>query len=332
MVPYTIPITNKKGNKIKNSIASLEEIRINGHDHGVLIRAKNIKNPLLIFLHGGPGCSEMALLRHYNSKLEDRFIVVNFDQRGTCKSYNSKIVDKKMNAKQIVEDTYRLIKIMKKRFNKKKVYVVGHSWGTLIGTLLAKKYPREINAYVGVSQVVHMKLAEDIAFYFILGRAYKNKNFTAIKELDSVRNITPHQGDKYLKRVEIERKWVQYFGGSLRKEKNLDKFRRIVIKSPEYKVIDVINYVVSSRFSLKKLWKELREVDFLKNPMKLKVPVYLIQGKHDYQTPSILVKEYFRKLKAPKKELIMFNKSAHSPLYEESEKFNKLIISKLLRK
>ena len=319
-------INDDKGKTVRGSIAKLEKIVINKSKQTILIRSWNKNNPILLFLHGGPGCSEMGLMRHFNSELEKHFIVVNWDQRGTCKSFNAgKNAKDKMNIKQFVEDTYVLVKKLKKRFNKNKVYLMGHSWGTIIGVLFAKKYPKELHAYIGVSQVVNMMEVEKIADKFIKKQAKKTKTLEALKEIKSVELLMPHIGEDYLKRVSVKRKWIQYFGGSFHGEKNLDHLMQIMIKCPEYNLMDIANYLRGSNLSTLKLWRDIIRIDFTKQVKELKVPVFLLQGKQDYQTPLKLVKKYFNLLDAPKKKLVLFNKSAHNPLYEESHKFNEVL-------
>ncbi len=324
---YTPEIVDKKGNALKNSITSLEEIEINGIKQSILIRGSNVNNPILLYLHGGPGCSEMGLFNHFNSELEKHFIIVNWDQRGTCKSYHSlDLLNKTINLEQFIKDIKTLVEILRKKFKKKKIYLVGHSWGTIIGMIFTQRHPNLVEKYIGISQVVNMVEADDIAYSFILHNAIKTNNKKAIKDLQSVNWLIPYVGYEYLDKVKVEAKWVYYYGGALHGEKNLLKLIKVFFRSTEYNLKDAINYNKGAKLSLEKLWKSMVKINFIKQIPELKVPVVFIQGKYDYQTPMILTRSYFDILKAPKKKIHIFNNSAHSPNYEENKKFNKIMI------
>ncbi len=124
----TPPFTDNAGNIIKNSIASIEEVELGGYKQTILIRGKSLDNPILLFLHGGPGSPELPLVRHFNSILEDHYIVVNWDQRGAGKSFSPFLGKDSLKVENFLNDTHQLINILRKRFHKDKVYLVGHSW------------------------------------------------------------------------------------------------------------------------------------------------------------------------------------------------------------
>lgn len=319
-VAFTLPIYESK------SVASLEEIEIGGIKQHILVRGNNVKNPILLFVHGGPGCSMIGLVRHFHSELEKHFVVVSWDQRGCCKSYDKKIPKKDMTLDNFVQDCHELIGKLKKRFKKKKIYLVGHSWGSIVGTLVAKKYPKDLHAYIGVSQVVDMLRAEEVAHDFCVDVASDQNDKKALKELKKFKWMTPKLGDKYLKRVDVERKYVHEYGGSIYGRRDINNLIKVIVHSVEYTLKDLFNLVRGWDFSVKCLWRDMVKIEFSKQVKELKVPVYFLQGKYDYQTPAILVKEYYKILKAPKKKVFWFEKSAHNPLFEEPEKFNKILV------
>ena len=121
----------------------------------VLLRGRSIHNPLLLFLSGGPGSSEMAWVRHFNAPLEDHFLVVQWDQRGAAKSYAALKDPDGLTVDQFVSDASELLELLTTRFSQQKVFVVGHSWGSILGVLLAQRRPERIHAYVGTGQQVN---------------------------------------------------------------------------------------------------------------------------------------------------------------------------------
>src|ERR1700743_3377283 len=128
------------GRKASDSIYSLESIDLGGVKQTILITGKDRSKPVLLFLHGGPAFSEMALVRKYDRDLDKHFIVVNWDQRGTNLSYDPSIPKSSMTMEQIVADGHELIGLLKKRFNRKKIFLLGHSFGSAVGMYLASKY------------------------------------------------------------------------------------------------------------------------------------------------------------------------------------------------
>ncbi|MFW9939384.1 MAG: alpha/beta fold hydrolase, partial [Candidatus Thorarchaeota archaeon] len=189
----TAPILNEDGTEKPNSIASMEFVKLGEIDQWILIRSHNLDNPLLLLLHGGPGSADSPLAYKFQSELEEHFIVVNYDQRGAGKSYSKKIPKESMNVEQFVSDTYNLINLLKKRFNKEKIYLVGHSWGSMLGTLLVQRYPELFYAYIGVGQVVNIIDNEIFSFQFTFKEAKKRDNKRAIKQLEKIR---PYSGEK----------------------------------------------------------------------------------------------------------------------------------------
>ncbi len=322
------------GNNNKNSdINILEKVKIGGIGQSVLIRGKSSDNPILLVLHGGPGCSTMGLITHFNKELEDHFLVVNWDQRGTCKSFypQEKIVGS-MSINQFVSDASELIEYLRKRFNQEKIFLIGYSWGSVIGTIIAREHPELLYAYIGTSQVVDLKKSEKIAMKFIIKNAGKTGNEYALSELKAVEKIKPKHGDLFLKRIEVIIKWIHKFGGAIYGESSIEKLKKVITCSVYYSTKDLINYQRGWEFSVKSLWKEMLKINFLKQDNNIQAPVYLIHGKNDFQTPLQLVEKYFKKLKAERKELIVFENSAHHPIFEEPERFNRILIDNVLHK
>lgn len=324
----------KKKTKIANSqgIESLEEVNLGGVKQWILIRGQDKSNPVLLFLHGGPGQPIIYRARELGVglKLEQNFVMVYWDQRGSGKSYNSNIPSKSMNIEQFVSDTHELVEILRKRFKVPKIYLFGRSWGTIIGALTAARYPELFYAYIGVGQFVDGQKSEKISYQFALDSALRSKNQKAIRELKRI-GPPPYGYKKFL----VRGKWVDKFGGvTYEREDKYELFRKIkmALLSPEMTLTDVLKVLPNLYFSLKLLYDELMEVNLLKQAPKIEVPVYFLQGRHDYLTPSELVEEYYQKLEAPRgKELVWFENSAHIVTFEEPEKFYEVIVDKILK-
>ena len=310
------------------SINVEEKINLDGVNQQIFIRGKDSANPILLILHGGPGFSEFAYFRTYNKDLENKFVVVNWDQRGTHLSYNDSIETSSMTFDQIVSDAHELVDKLKKRFKKNKVFLLAHSAGTITGVKYALRYPEDLYAYIGIGQVVNGMKNEMESLSFTLKMAKENKNQKAIAELKEVQKNYPLLPLKSLDYVYTERKWLEKFGGVYHKRsysvlfENLDKEEKALIND------SLANK--GGQFSMQYLWKDLLSVDFLSADTVFKIPVFFICGKYDYNTPTHLTKQYFDKIKAPLKQFFIFENSGHLIPFEEPEKFNKLMTESIL--
>ncbi|MCK4265229.1 alpha/beta hydrolase [Candidatus Babeliales bacterium] len=320
----TSPFLDNEGKMIKNSIAEEIYLSLGGVEQWVLLRGSNVNNPIFIFLHGGPGISEHALFRYYNNDLENYFLTVGWDQRGCGKSYNKNIPPESMNIDTFVSDLHELIQYLKKRFKRDKVYLLGKSWGSILGTFYAHKYPEDLIAYIGTGQVANVKDSERLSYEFALVEAKKRNNKKALSELSKIK-FPP---GKDIKDVKIERKWLTKFGGSAYgRDGYIMHWAPKMLSIKEYSWQDIIRFVLGSKISLKFLWSEIFNVNLFEQVLKLNVPVYFLLGRHDHQVSSKLAAEYLEKLNAPKKELIWFDCSGHHPPFEEPERFNEILIS-----
>lgn len=313
----TTPLIKDKSNK---SIAILEKVIIGGINQCICIRGKNIENPILLFLHGGPGDSMLPVMTGINKDLENDFIVVNWDQRGTGKSYYPFGKSSDINIDTFISDTYELTKLLLKRFNKEKVYIMGNSWGSVIAIQTVHLYPKLYYAYIGIGQVVNMKQNERLSYEYTLEQSILKNDKKAEKQLRDIGTEYFNRSD-WFKCLILQRKYLVKYGGSVYGQSNYRCLEKHFFSSPEYSLIDIINRIRGSKQSLKMLWMKLLEVDLFKTATKFEIPMYFIEGKYDYNAPSILVNQYYESIEAPKKELIWFEKSAHFPQWEEPEKF-----------
>lgn len=330
--PYTPAFTNENGEVIPGSIASLEKVTIGGIEQWLLSRGKSINNPVLLFLHGGPGSAEGPLVSYYNRILEDYFIVVNWDQRGAGKSFSKDIPIETMNISQFISDTHQVVEFLRKRFNQDRILLVGHSWGSLLGVLTIQKYPELFYAYVGVGQMVNGIENERLSFEYTLDMAIKTENSKAIRILNEINSPVPYwnMGVDWFNKLMIQRKWLLKFGGCIYGERSYRKWIKIFLETPTYTMGDSLKWIKGNVFSIKAMWPEIMSIDLSSQVPELEIPIYFLIGRHDYNTPFKLTEEYFSQLEAPYKELIWFDRSAHSPMYEEADKFNKVLIEKIL--
>lgn len=321
---WTPALTDEDGEELPNSIASLEQIKLGGIDQSILIRGEDTRNPVVLFLHGGPGYPQIAYARHYQNLLEKDFIVVNWDQRGAGKSYHWQMKEEDLQVDKLIQDTLELTEYVKERFQKPKIYIVGHSWGSLLATWTVQKYPEHYYAYIGVGQVADSPRGELVSYQYVLEEAKKRNVQDAIRELESI-GAPPYQNPR--KDATLERKWVTAFGGSERGSDSYQAMIEGIMFAPEYSWADGIRLALGDVFSRNAILPQTNEVKLADTVPKLEVPVYFCMGRYDYMTPSEVAFSYFEQLEAPEKQFIWFDESAHFPHFEEQEKFHAFMVS-----
>jgi pimeloyl-ACP methyl ester carboxylesterase len=315
--PHTPPIKGERGRIIPESIAVLEKVELGGLEQWINIRGKDRSNPVVLFLHGGPGMPMMYLAHKFQRPLEDHFVCVQWDQRGTGKSYTKKISTETLTVEQILADAVELTEHLRKRFDKEKIYLVGHSWGTYIGVLLVKRYPKLFKAYVSVGQVVDETKGREIADRFIKEKALKSENQEALNEMTE----NPD---------EFREKWLFAFGGELYGETSYTPFIVAGLLSPEYGLFDIQKVAKGSSFSSQHMTYNAIKGTIFENVHSVEVPVYFFTGRHDYTTPFELIELFYEQLEAPRKKLIWFDNSAHFAFYEEPQRFAQKMVDIVL--
>jgi pimeloyl-ACP methyl ester carboxylesterase len=300
------------------SINVLEQIELGGQRQWISIRGYDVRNPLLLYLHPGPGTADLALLRTQCPELERQFVVVNWDQRGAGKSFQVTATTDELSITQLVEDTHDLIRYLKQRFSVDKIYLLGFSAGTILGLSVADKYPDDLYAYIGVSQLVQGAEGERLGLEYVQRVARETQNQVASRELAGI-DSTYRAGEWYAQ-LKTQRKWLTKFGGVYHTADSDSREMWLLLKAEEYSLVEMMGWVLGSDRSLQKLWPEVMQVDFTQTVPEVNVPIYFLAGRYDYNTPSALVAVYFDELKAPRgKELIWFENSAHHLFFDQPE-------------
>lgn len=307
----------------ENAISELVKVRIGQIDQWIYIRGEDQNKPILLIIHGGPGAAQIGFARKFQEELERYFVVVNWDQRGSGLSYAKDIPDETMTIDQFVQDTIELTDYLRDQFGQEKIYLLGHSWGTIIGLLAVHRKPHLYKRYFGVAQVVNYLEAEKLSYKMILEKARQESDKKAIKQL-SVIGVPPWP---HLKHDRVHQKYLETFGGGISRDgKLVSKILKVMLTSGEYTLLDIIKHFKGQHYSLMKLQDEMRRLN-LKNVIRsVKVPVYFCMGRHDLTVPSQPTRKFYDALQAEEKHWIWFEHSAHSPMFEEKSKFLELII------
>jgi pimeloyl-ACP methyl ester carboxylesterase len=322
LVSYTAPFLDSGKHKIMNSVSELIKIELGGYNQSILIRGLDRDNPIIVFLHGGPGYPCISYIKKFQAELEKNFVVVNWDQRGSGKSFSPFIPAESMTVQQLVIDLNDLVNYLCTRFDKEKVIIVGHSWGTVLGIAYIKIHSEKVIAYVGIGQVINHEKAELIGYQFTVKKAKETKDEKASKELASIGNPPYALASK---NMSTQRKWLNQYGGNELTISCKSEIVNGIIYSSEYSLFDGIKFFVGNIYSVTKLYKYLEIIDYEESDKEYKVPMYFCVGRHDYVTPSELVEKYYNQISAPNKELYWFESSGHEPHLEEKEKFTNVM-------
>ena len=314
----------------RGGVATLEKIRIGGSDQWVLERSEDAGNPVVLFLHGGPGTSQLTSNRRDTRGLEKYFTVVNWDQRGAGKSYGAIGDPDRMNVGQFVADTRELTMYLLEKLHQDRLVLAGHSWGTVIGALAVSRYPDLYSCYVGIGQIGNMAESEAESYRWTLDQARQHGNRRAAAALTAM-GPPPYDGD-WQKKTITQRGYLAWFGGEVYRSR-LGASGRVLgglLFSREYTLADRVNVIRGIHGSMRLLWPELFEADLFDSVPEIKVPVFLMEGRHDHECPSEIAERYFSQLRAPAKKLIWFNQSAHLPNAEERDRFTKIMVEEVL--
>ena len=326
----TAPITDARGRPVAGSIASLERVMLGGVEQSIVIRGRSLANPLLLYLHGGPGTSELGMLRTYNlPALEQRFTVVVWDQRGAAKSYSAREPASGMTIAQLVSDTHQLVELLCRRFGRDKLYLVGHSWGSALGVLTVKRYPERVHAYVGVGQIVNMLEGERLSYAWTMEQARRAGDTRSVARLEQI-GVPPY-AEPMRPKVITQRAILARYGGEVHGNRSGGMFIVLgcLLRTREYGWLDRINFFPGVFASMDLLWPQIMSIDLPVQAPELDVPVYFLEGRYDHEVPSVLAERYHRDLVAPRKRLIWFERSAHFVNVEEADAFNRFFVDEL---
>jgi pimeloyl-ACP methyl ester carboxylesterase len=326
-------LKDSQGNVIKGSISEKIWVEINGIKQGMFIKGNNVNNPILLFLHGGPGMPEYGLTKKNPTHLEEYFTVCWYEQRGAGISYDKSINPKDITIENIILDTVEVTRYLQERFSQNKIYLMGHSWGTLIGLKTVKQYPELYHAYIGIAQMVNTLKSEQIAYEYMLEQYNKLDNKKMVKKLEKFSLLTLDTIP--INYAKFRDKPIHELGiGSMHKMNSVISGIFIpIMKNNDYTFSERINIWKAKTMILNKtdLWEKMVKSNFTTEITSLDIPIYFFHGIYDYTVNYHLTKDFFEGLAAPVKGFYTFNDSAHSPIFEEPEKAINILLEDVLK-
>lgn len=278
---------------------------IGGIKQVIEIKTDDINKPILLFLSGGPGSSMMKNADSYTNILKNKFTIVQWDQRDAGKTLALNPSPVQPSVELMGKDTYEVINFLLKRLNQKKLYLLGSSWGNALGFTIVRNHPELLHAYFAVNPVIS-QLASEKELLKTLKIHFKD-NPVAMEELEKVH--FPFTNDEEMFYL---RKWLFYKDG--KEYVTTDDFKKGFLQWSK---------------TWSPAWNEVMKIDLPKTLKKVDCPIYFFVGKNDIQTLTSITKQYFEQVKAPKKDLFLFENSGHQIHKDEAEKFQNTIIKTL---
>lgn len=329
------PYLDKNSTVLQGSIAEKTFLKIGGVQQGMFIKSKNTKNPILLYVHGGPAFPNYFLIDKFKPNLEDFFTVCYWEQRSGGLSYSPAVTLESMNFNQLASDAIEVTNYLRKRFDKEKIYIMAHSGGTPIALLAAQKNPELFQAYIGMGQITNQSESEKLAYQFMIEQYEKVGNQNRIYELKKYPFLKSEKNIVSFYKSKIRDQYMHELGiGTMHKMKSV--FFGVFIPvwtCKAYTISEKIN-IWKSKFSFlpkTNLINEMLETDFTIKVPKLDISVYFFSGKYDLTVNKDLAKAYLNKLDSPLKGFYTFQNSAHSPLFEEPDLVRKIIETDILR-
>lgn len=293
-----------------------EYLSINQKRQGILIETRNTSNPVLLIIHGGPGFPLYPFMSAHQVDLTHHYTVVYWDQPGTGMSG----VDTEETIQALVDDAYQLIQHLRTKFNQSKVYLMCHSFGTIVGTHLAHQHPQYIATYIGIGQLGHVLKNEHRILNQIKMFVRQEGDHGGLQLLEKVHLDYDFHKNKY---YQLLREWytARYKVGFSSRGYGLFKMIQVILKTPHYSWLERLNILRSGLMGAPRLSKEMTRTNLLDIAQEIWVPMIIMQGVHDLQTTLEESRIFFEKIGSRYKRYYYFQDAAHAPFIDETEKF-----------
>lgn len=330
--PEALRDTN--GKVLPGSISEKIWLRIGGVRQGMFVRSKNPSNPVLLFLHGGPGFPNYFLFEKYNPGLEDYFTVCYWEQRGSGLSYSPEVSRESMTLDQLASDALEVTQYLRTRFGQEKIYLMAWSGGTTIALPVLADAPDLFHAYLGMGQICRQEASERIAYDYMMNHFRECKDGKSVRALEKFNHLaSPSDVIAFFNSATRDNLMHSLGIGTMASMKSA--FRGIFLP-----VWTCRAYTIREKFLIWKskmlflpstnLKTQVLSLDYSIAYPEIKVPVYFFSGKYDLTVNTELSRAYYHALKAPFKAFYTFENSAHAPLFEEPQRFREILEKEVL--
>ncbi len=308
---------------IKNGVDEEIYLNLGGQEQYVLMRGMNVNNPVIIYLHGGPSSPDSFISYGFTNYLIDNYTIVSYDQRGCGKTYfhNIKIDsnNESISYEQSLDDLNDLVDYSLKRFNQKQVIILGHSYGTILGSEYSLRYKEKVSTYVAIAQVTSIEKTDLYSYNDALIKANEAgddtselilayENFIKNNDLISLMNLRKITSKYHPAKVS-------------------DKSINMALFSPYFGIDDLKWFIkqngnLEDYFALNQpLFDYTLNFDVYNNELTYNMPVYFISGDCDWICPIDSIKEYAKKITAPEVKMVTIEGCGHNVQYSNPQLF-----------
>lgn len=296
----------------ETAIQETRFVRLGGVEQWITIRGADRANPVLLIVHGGPGDAQSSLRSTY-AVYEKDFTIVQWDQRGAGKTYAMN-PNSPPEPERVELDGIELAQYLCDYLSKKKILLLGHSWGSHLAIEMVQRRPELFAAYVGTGQVGSWRANVQAQFNFLLARARAANDRKRVEQLEAIGTPDPDNAEQYFSwwsmrnpyMARADAKWIE------------DLIRMMQSDLTE---ADMRMFGAGMEYSGRTTLSAMLATELPTTARVVKVPFFVIQGKEDMATPTSVAVKYFNVVKAPKKKLIIIEGAGHFALVTHREEF-----------
>lgn len=309
----------------QNGIDEARYVAVGGIEQWITIRGEDRKNPVLLFLHGGPGDATNPWgYAGFRSWLKN-FTVVQWDQRGAGRTLgrNGSSLAPTITIDRMAQDGIELAELLRKTLQKEKIVLVGHSWGSILGVFMVKARPDLFYAFVGTGQVADSVRNYAVAYEELLNKAERLGDQRAIRELKEVGPPPYPNGRGYA----VQRKWSNLFEGA---DFFISSMFGLALSAPGYTLRDINDWVEGQDVSGQRLIPQTSRLESEALAGEFALPVFVIQGAEDFTTPTSLARSLLNSLRAPRKAFVAVEGGGHFAVFMKPDVFLKELVARVL--
>jgi pimeloyl-ACP methyl ester carboxylesterase len=291
-------------------------VPIGGIEEWVTIRGQDRANPVILFVHGGPGDVTNPWTFEIFAPWEERFTVVQWDERGAGRTLakTGPGIASTLTVDRMSQDGIELAEYLRQHLGKRKIIVVAHSFGTLLALRMVRERPDLFYAYVGTGQVADETRSYAVAYDALVRKARSLGNAQALAELERVGPPPYASGEGY----RVQWKWANAFEGA---DQFLNGTVGLTLVAPEGSVLDFVHSGDGEILSADQLVPQTRSAGPKELGLDFTIPVFFFQGAEDFTTPTALARQYLEMIRAPQKAFVTIESGGHFAVFTRSDQF-----------